>query len=178
MWRGFGGSNSLAVGVQNLPAHFGGFRLLALVFNYGAQSQGSRIAAYRCAHRAVPLAQVQRIGLGEPHMTINARALIEPSIAEAGVDARNDVILRAIAQEICQVEPERDIAVVVAADEAAVDENQHTAEGAVEFDRNAAAQIACGNLKFAAVPAYAGLWIASADGLKAVRVLDCVANKG
>ena len=53
-----------------------------------------------------------------------------------------------------------------------------SAEGAVELDRDAPAEIAGGNFEFAAVPAHAGLRIAAAERLEAVRVLLFVAHKG
>ena len=109
------------------------------------------------------LPRCSAIGLGEPHMAIDAGALVEPAVAEAGVDARDDVVLRAVGEEVGQIEAEGRIAVVVAADEAAVDKDQHVAEGAVELDRDAAAQVAGGNLELAPIPAHAGLGIAAAE---------------
>ena len=72
--------------------------MLALVLD-NVQRQRGGIAVDRCAHRAIPFAQVQRVGLGEPHMAIDARALVEPAIAKAGIHAGHDVVLRAVAAE-------------------------------------------------------------------------------
>ena len=120
---------------------------------------------------AFPLAQMQRIGLGEPDMAIDAGALVEPAVAKAGVNAAHDVVLRAVGEKVRQVEAEGRVAVVVAADEAAIHKDKHVAEGAIEFDRNAAALVAGRNLELAAIPAHAGLGIAAAKGLVAVGVL-------
>ena len=159
--------------------HLGVLRLLAFVLDHRAKRQSVAelpLTAVRTV--ALPLAQVQRIGLGQPHVAIDARALVEPAVAEAGVHARHDVVLRAVAQKVRQVEAERRVAVVVAADEAAVHKDQHVAEGAVELDRDAPAQVAGRNLELAPVPAHAGLRIAAAEGLVAVRFLLLVAHKG
>ena len=85
---------------------------------------------------------MQRIRLGQPHVAIDAGALVEPAVAEARIDARNDVVLLAVRQKVREVEAEGRVAVVVAADEAAVDEYQHVAESAVELNPDAAARIA------------------------------------
>src|SRR5208337_3453692 len=105
------------------------------------------------AHRALPAAQVQRIGFGQPHMPVNSRTLVEPAVAKARVHARHDAVLGPDIKKIRDVEAEGRVAVVVAADEASVYENKHIAKGAVELKIDAAARIAGRNLELLAVPA-------------------------
>src|SRR5271157_3733046 len=111
-------------------------------------------------------------------MAIDARALVEPSVAEARVHARHNIVFLPITQKIRQVKAERSVAVIVAADKAAVYKHQHVAKGAVELNRNPPAQIAGRNLELAPVPAHAGLRVTAAEGLIAVGPLLLVAHKG
>ena len=176
--RRLGGGNGLARCVEYLPAHPGALGLLAFIHYHGAQRQRGGFAVDGGADGALPLAQVNCIRLGKPHVPIDSGALIEPSVAEARIHAQNNVVLGAIGEEVGQIAVERRIAVVVAADKAAVHEDQHAAEGAIELHGDAAAEVARGNLEFAAVPAHAGFGIPAADGLEAVRVLLLVVHKG
>src|ERR1035441_1740755 len=127
------------------------------------------LAVHRGTRHALPLADVHSIGFEQPDVPVDARALVKPAVSEAGVDAQNDVVLRAVGEEIRKIEAERDIAIVAAADEAAVDENQKIAEGAVELNPDAAANIARGDLEFAPVPLHAGFGIAAPQRLVTMR---------
>ena len=80
-------------------------------------------------------------------------------------------------EKICDVEAERRVAVVVAADEAAVHEEQNIAKSAVELKIDAAAGIARRNLELLAVPAHAGLGIAAAERLVSVRLQRFIADE-
>src|ERR1700691_1096670 len=120
---------------------------------------------------------MQRIGLGQPHMAIDARALVKPSVAKAGVDARDNIVLRAIGQKVRQIETERRIAVVVATDEAAIDKDNHIAKRAVELNRNPLARVARRNLELAPVPTDAGLRITPSKRLESVRILLFIVNE-
>ncbi len=155
-------------GVEDLPADFGGGRLLALVFDDRGEGEGGGAVGEGGAHDAFPLAEVDGVSFGEPDVAVDAGSFIEPAVAEAGVGTDDDVILRAVVEEVREVETEGGVAVVVAADEAAVDEDEHIANGAVEFDPDATAEIGRGNFKFAAVPADTGLGVATAEGLVTV----------
>ena len=90
---------------------------------------------------------MHRVGLGEPDVPINARALIEPAVAQARVHAQHDAVLAAIGEKVGDVELERSVAVVIAADEAAIHEDDDASEGAVELHREAAALVAGGNFE-------------------------------
>ena len=103
-------------------------------------------------------------------MPVDTRALVKPAIAEAGIDTQHDVIGCAAGKKIGEVKTERRVAVVVAPDEAAIDENEHAAKGAIELDGDAAAQVAGWDVECSAVPADAGFRKAAADGLVAVRL--------
>src|SRR5580698_1371226 len=110
-------------------------------------------------------------------MPIDARAFVEPSVAKAGIDARDNIVLRAISEKIRQVEAEGRVAIVVAADEATVDEHNHVAKRAVELDCNAPSRVAGGNLELAPVPAHAALRIPPAQRLESVRSLLSIVNE-
>ena len=102
-------------------------------------------------------------------MPVDACPFVEPTVAEARVHARRDAVLAANLQEIRQIEAERRIAVIVAPDKAAVNENQYVTERTVELDRNAPVRIARRNVELAPVPAHAGQRITAAKRLISVR---------
>ena len=110
-------------------------------------------------------------------MAVEAGALVEPAVAEGGIDAQDDAVLRSDGKVIGEVEAEGRIAVVVAADEAAVDEDKDAAEGAVEFDGNAAILVGGRDVELAAIPAHAGLRVAASKGLISVRLLHVVMDE-
>ena len=107
---------------------------VAFVLHDRAQTQRGRVALDARPNIALPLPQMQRIRLGQPDMPVNSGAFVEPAIAEARVHAHHQIILPAIVQEVSQVEDERRVAVVVAADEVSVQKDQRAAEGAIELD--------------------------------------------
>ena len=80
---------------------------------------------------------MQRIRLGQPHVPVNACALVKPAIAEARVHADDQIILAAIIQKIAQVEAEGRIAVVVAADEISIQKHERVAKRAIELHADA-----------------------------------------
>src|ERR1035437_3541008 len=106
------------------------------------------------------------VGLREPHVTINAGALVEPSVPKARIHAQNDVILGPVGEEVREVKVEGCIPVVIAANKAPVHKHQHAAESAIEFDRDAPAEVAGWTLKLAPVPAHTGVWIPPAERLE------------
>ncbi len=178
MRRGFSGCHGFARGIENLPGDSGVLGLLALIHHHRRERQRGGASVERGAHSALPLAEVQRIGFGEPDVAIDAGTLVEPAVAKAGVNASHDVILCAEGEEVGEVESKGGVAVVVAADEATIDEEQHVSESPVEFDSNAAALVGGGDVEFAPVPSDAGFWIAAADGFEPVGVLLFVVHKG
>ena len=111
-------------------------------------------------------------------MAVDTGTFVEPAVAEACVHTRHNIVLRAINQEVRQIKTEGCVAIVVATNEAAVDEDQHAAEGAVELDCDAPALVARRNLKLAPVPAHAGLRVAAAKGFESMGVQRFVAHKG
>ena len=126
--------------------------MLALIGYNGGKGELGCTTAEGGADGAVPLAEVECVGLGKPHMAVDAGALVEPSVAEAGIDAGDDVVFGAVGEEVGEVELEGRVAVVVAADEASVDEEDDVTESAIKLDRNALAEIGGGDFKLAAIP--------------------------
>src|SRR6266700_6062611 len=106
-------------------------------------------------------------------MAIDARALVEPSVAEGRVNAQHNVVLCAVCQIVSQVEPKRRVSIIVAADEAAVDKHKHVAKRAIEFNRDAPPKVAGRIVELAAIPTHARLRIAPSQWLEAMRIL-CV----
>src|SRR5450755_568919 len=102
------------------------------------------------------MAEMQRVGLGEPHVAVNPCAFVKPTVAEAGVHADDDVILGSVVQKVGDIKTEGRVAVIVAAHEVSVDENKGVAKCAVESEGDAAAAIAGRNIKAPAVPAHTG----------------------
>jgi hypothetical protein len=102
-------------------------------------------------------------------VSIYARTLIKPTIAEARINTQNNAVPATVIQEVGEVETERYIAIVVAADEASVDKHKHIAKCTVELDPNAPPEVACWNFEFAAVPTHARFRISTAQGLIPMR---------
>ena len=127
---------------------------------------------------ALPTAQVQRVGLGEPHVAIDARALVKPTLTEGCIHPSYNAVGLVVDQEIRQVETERNVTILTAPDKAAIHENQHAAESSIELNRNAAATVAGGNFELTAIPAYAGLWVTLTDGLISGEFLFLVMDIG
>ena len=111
-------------------------------------------------------------------MAIDARALVEPTVAKARIHAHHQVILFAILHKVADIEAEGRVAVVVSPDEASIQKNQRAAEGPVEVDGDAAAPVCLRQIEDAPVPADACLRVAPAERLVAVRILFLVANEG
>ncbi len=95
-------------------------------------------------------------------MAIDSGSLIEPSVAKAGVDARHDVVLLAVGEKIREVETERCVSVVIAANKASIDEDDDVAEGAIELDPDTTALVAFRYVECAAIPTHAAFGITPA----------------
>ena len=103
-----------------------------MVLNDCGQVQRCRIALYLGANVALPLPKMQCIRLDHPNVTVDARAFVEPSVAEARIHADHQIVFGAIVQEIRDVKAEGCISIVIASDEVAVHEDQGVAEGAIK----------------------------------------------
>src|SRR6185437_1062579 len=106
--------------------------------------------------------QVQSRGFCQPDVTVDSSAFIEPTLAKGGVHSYHEYVARAVTDEVADVEAEGGVAVIISPDETAIDEYQRAAKGAVEFEHDATAEIACGNVETASIPADGGLRIVSA----------------
>jgi len=133
-----------------------------LVFNDGTECERYCVPFDFRADVAFPLAEVNEIGLGEPDVAIDACAFVEPAVAEGGIDAKDNGVLLAEVEKVGEVEAEGCVAVVIATNEAAVDEDENASEGAVELDDDALALIGGGDVEEAAIPADGGLRVAAA----------------
>ena len=110
-------------------------------------------------------------------MAIEPSTLIEPPIAETGIDAGHNVVLLADGEKICQVELEWRIAIVIPANKAAIHEDKDAAKRSVKFDGYSSPLIVRCNLEFAPIPADARLRIASPDRFESVGILYVISHK-
>ena len=86
------------------------------------------------ARERAPLLHVHRVGLHQPDVPVNARALVEPAVALGGVHADQQHVSAAGRGEIGDVEAERIVAADVPADVEAVEDHHGLAIDAVELD--------------------------------------------
>ena len=82
----------------------------------------------------LPLAEMDGIGFGEPDVAIDACAFVEPAVAEAGVHTDDEEVFLAVLNVVTYVKGKGGVAVVVAADEVAVEEDESAAKGTIEVD--------------------------------------------
>ncbi len=157
--RRFGSGHRFSCLIQNLPAHAAAFPGAPGIFDDGAELQSGVAALHVCTYNRIPLAQMQGIGLGEPHVAINTRAFVEPAVAQGRIHANRKAVLFPIEKKIGQLEAERDIAVVIAADKVAIAKDQRAAKSAIEIEEHATALVALGHVEDPAVPAHARLRI-------------------
>ena len=86
-------------------------------------------------HDRAPLGNVQRVGADQLHVAVDPGAFVEPAFAEARVGADGDDIRAAVViEEVADVDAERRVAALVAADDIAVHEDQAVAEDSVELE--------------------------------------------
>src|SRR5689334_14074958 len=90
---------------------------------------------------------------GQPHVPVDARALVEPTITIGGIHANHEYVTRAIAYEVGDIDAKRGVAVVISTDEATVDKHQRVTKHAVELDNDPPAKVGRGNVETAAIPA-------------------------
>ena len=174
----FGAGNRSSVGIDDFPADFDVRRRLIVVLNDRSEIERGEIAAQGRPDRALPPAQMDGVRLDQPNVAIDTRPFIKPAVAETGIDAQHDIIPLAVRQEFGEIEAERRVAVVVAADKAAVDEHHDIAKCAVELNPNASAAIARWNIEGSAIPADAGFGIMAAKRLVTMRSQHAVAQTG
>jgi hypothetical protein len=101
-------------------------------------------------------------------VAIDAGAFVKPAVAKGRIHANRDAVFLSVRKKVGQIEAEGRVAVVIAANEIAVAENQRAAEGTIEIEEYAAAQVAFGHIKHAPIPAHAGLGILPAERLESV----------
>src|SRR5208337_2278112 len=119
-------------------------------------------------YEASPLRDVERIGLGQPHVTVNSRAFVEPSFALRRVYAHHQDILSAVVEEVRNIVEERSVPAHIPPDELAVKDHHAVAEDAVELDRQPLAKIARGDVEHSPVPADARRRVIPIQRLEAV----------
>ena len=110
---------------------------------------------------------VQRIGLGQPDVPVDARAFVEPAFELRRVDAHRQHVLAAVVGKVGDVVGEAGVAAFVAADDVAVDPDEAVAEHAVELDAEPLARVGAGDVELLAIPADAGGGIVATDGFAA-----------
>jgi hypothetical protein len=163
--RGGGGQHRLAGavqhGVQQLELGPG----VALVGQVGVDGQGPVDLG---ADEHAPLRHVDRGGLDQPDVAIEARALVEPALAQAGVDPHHQTVFLADVGDVGDVDAERAVAAVLLFEDVAVDDDQGVAHRAVELDRQSLACVGGGQGEGSLVPADAGLGELAAQGFVAV----------
>src|SRR6185437_2397968 len=148
-----------------------------LVLHHSRQVQRGGVPFYFGANVTFPLPQVQRLRLRQPDMAINPGAFVEPTVAKAGVHAHHQVILAPIVQKIADVETERRVAVVVAANVISVEKDERIAKRSIEEQYRAAIAVCFGSLEDPAIPADAGFGILSAERLKAMALQALVPDE-
>src|SRR6202012_4208913 len=102
---------------------------------------------------------MQLVLLDEPHVPVETRAFIKPSVAEARVHAHHQVILFAIVRKVGDVEGEGRVTVIISADKTTIHEYQRAPERAIELQADPPPGIARREIEAAPVPAHAGLRI-------------------
>ena len=148
-----------------------------MILDPRCQLDPDELSLHRDASDAFPRRQVERVGLSEPHVPVDSRALVEPSVAKARVHAHHDAVLRAHRKKVGNVEAEWRVAVIVAADEAPVHEDEHIAKRSVELHRNPSPGVARWNVKLAPIPPHACFRIAPAQRLESMRCQRVVPNE-
>ncbi len=110
-------------------------------------------------------------------MPINAGALVEPAIAEAGVHPHHQIILFAIPEKIAHVETKWSVAVIVAPDEVPVQKYQRAAERAVKLNRDSPSVVFLGNIERTPVPAHTRLRIPSSQRFVPMGLLFVIVHE-
>src|SRR5277367_970719 len=138
---------NFACSIENFPCHPDIRGVGCGVPDYRAEIDRCLVSINHGANIAFILSNMHGVGFGEPDVSIDTRALIEPAIAKAGIDSCYDAVLGAYGDEVGEIEMEWRIAIVVAADETAIDPDQDVAKGSIEVNADASAGVAGGNIE-------------------------------
>src|SRR5579864_4522991 len=101
---GLRGRHRFAVGIDNARRYLASLFLVALIFDFGADGECRRLAAYFRAYVVPPLPHVHWIGFGEPHVAVNTRTLVEPAFGHGRIHPDGQDVLVAEIYEIRYVE--------------------------------------------------------------------------
>ena len=110
---------------------------------------------------------MDRSGLDQPDVPIDAGAFIEPAVAQGRIHPHQQHVRAAREREIGQVEAERIVAATVPANVVAVEDDHGFPVDAVEFDRDSPARVRRGNIEDPAVPAHAGFRVVASQRIGA-----------
>ena len=122
------------------------------IFDDGAEGESGCPGLDVRADITIPGPKMDCCGFSQPDVTVDSRTLVEPTVTKRGIHPDNQGVTRALMHEVADVETEGDIAIVISANKAAVDEHERAAKRAVKFDHDAPAQVAGWNVESAAVP--------------------------
>ena len=114
------------------------------------------------------LGHVDRIGLEQPHVTVDARPLVPPALVMGRVGPDGDDVLLAVLDHVGHVVREARVPAGVAAHAVAVHPDDAVAEDGVEHDRDPPAQVRRGDGELPPVPADAGGRVVRPDRPEAV----------
>ena len=84
---------------------------------------------------------MQWIGLKQPDVPINPGAFIEPTFFHRRIDAHDNHVIAAVAEELGEVPSEARVATLFAPQVMSIDPNLRVSEDAVELDADPAAKI-------------------------------------
>ena len=124
---------------------------------------GTRLVVEGRSDERAPVPDVQRRGLRQPHVAVDARALVPPALDVGGVDAHRQHVLATVVRHIADVEVEARVAAAVVADAMPVQPHFAAAEDAVELEPQLAAEVFGGEIEPLAVPGNAARAKAMAD---------------
>ena len=111
---------------------------------------------------------VERTGFGQPHVAVDARALIKLALTLRRIDSNHEDIPSVVVNEICYVLAERSVPAHIPPQKMAVKDHHAVAEHALELDGQPLAEIALRDLESSPVPADAGGRVSPIQRLEAV----------
>ena len=152
-------------------------RGLAVVAHRGVDGDLGPLSLDGRAHEGAPVVHMQRVGLGEPDMAIEARTLVPPALLRGGVHPHGDDIAAAVVQVVGEVHPEARVAAGLAPQVVPVDPDDAVAEDAVELQRDAPTLRRRRDGQLAPVPADAVLGERAADRLRAMGRAAALAER-
>lgn len=144
-------------------------RRRAVVAHFGGELRSGVAISHGAAHEHAILRQMQRVGLLQPHMPVNAGAFVKPAFAQRGIHADGDDVGLAVVEHFAEVDFEAAVAARVTADDVSIAEHDALTEHAIEHQADALAQIAGRNLQPAPIPAHAVLRETRTQRLVTVR---------